>query len=159
YVQFQNQSPSNSIVVRYSIPDGGSNYWATLSVYVNDQPRQSLQVTSRYSWTYGDYTHFNQPDQNNPSLGTPHHFFDESRALIGDIPVGATVMLRKDASDTAAEYVIDLVDMEAVPDPLPQPAGYLSLTGDCGAVPNDSGDDSAALQMCIDRVQGEGHPG
>lgn len=159
YVRFKNQSPSSSIVVRYSIPDGGADSWTTLGVYVNDELRHRLPMTSRYSWTYGDHQHFNQPDQNNPGLGTPHHFFDESRALIGDIPVGATVMLRKDDQDTAAEYVIDLVDMEAVAAPLPKPDGFLSVTEDCGATPNDASDDSAALQKCIDRVQGEGHNG
>jgi hypothetical protein len=158
-VKFKNLYPSNSIVVRYSIPDGGNDYWATLGVYVNDQLRTRLSMTSRYSWTYGNQSHFNQPDQNDPGLGTPHHFFDESRALIGDIPVGASVVLRKDAEDTAAEYVIDLVDMEEVPAPLTKPNDYLSLTDDCGATPNDAGDDSAALQKCIDRVQGEGHAG
>ncbi|TKD11774.1 hypothetical protein [Polyangium fumosum] len=159
YVRFKNQGPSNSIVVRYSIPDGGSDFWTTLSVYVNDELRHKLPVTSRYAWTYGDHNHFNQPDQNNPGLGVPHHFFDESRALLSDIPAGATIMLRKDASDTAAEYVIDLVDMETVAPPLPKPAGYLSLIDDCGGTPNDASDDSGALQHCIDRVQGEGHAG
>lgn len=158
-VKFQNLYPSNSIVVRYSIPDGGNDYWATLGVYVNDVLRTRLSMTSRYSWTYGDHDHFNQPDQNNPGLGTPHHFFDESRALIGDIPVGASVVLRKDAEDTASEYVIDLVDMEEAPAPLQKPSGYLSLIDDCGGTPNDASDDSAALQKCIDRVQGEGRPG
>lgn len=158
-VKFKNLYPSNSIVVRYSIPDGGNDYWVTLGVYVNDELRVRLPMTSRYSWTYGDHDHFNQPDQNNAGLGTPHHFFDESRALIGDIPVGASVVLRKDGEDKAANYVIDLVDMEQVAAPLPKPNGYLSLIDDCGGTPNDASDDSAALQKCIDRVQGEGRPG
>jgi hypothetical protein len=159
FVKFTNQSASNSIVVRYSIPDGGADYWTTLSVYVNDQPRGQLSLTSRYSWTYGGDDDFNHPDQNNPGRGTPHHFFDEARALIGDIPVGASVMLRKDGGDTASEYVIDLVDMEPVPGPLAKPQGFLSLTEDCGGTADDASDDSGALQHCIDRVQGEGRPG
>ena len=156
YVRFTNQSASNSIVVRYSIPDGGSDYWATLGVYVNDELRKRLSVTSRYSWTYGGGDQdFNHPDQNNPARGTPHHYFDEARALIGDVPAGAKVMVRKDAADAAAEYVIDLVDMEAAPPALAKPQDFLSVSEDCGATPNDTSDDSAALQRCIDRVQGE----
>jgi hypothetical protein len=160
YVKFTNQSASNSIVVRYSIPDGGSDYWTTLGVYVNDELRKRLSVTSRYSWTYGGGDNdFNHPDQNNPNRGAPHHYFDEARALIGDVPAGAKIMLRKDAADSAAEYVIDLVDMEAAPAALPRPDGFLSVTEDCGATANDQSDDSSALQRCIDRVQGERRAG
>ena len=160
YVRFTTQSASNSIVVRYSIPDGGSDYWTTLGVYVNDELRKRLSVTSRYSWTYGGGDNdFNHPDQNNPSRGAPHHYFDEARALIGDVPAGAKIMLRKDAADAAMDYVIDLVDMEAVAPALAKPQGFLSVTEDCGATANDNSDDSAALQSCIDRVQGEKRPG
>jgi hypothetical protein len=156
YVQFQNAYAANSINVRYSIPDGGANYWTTLSVYVNGSLRTRLSLTSRYSWTYGSEYQFNSADQDNPSLGTPHHFFDEAHALIGDVPVGATVMVRKDSGDGASRYDIDLVDMEQVGAALGKPSGYLSLTSDCGAVANDGKDDSAAIQTCLDRARGEG---
>jgi hypothetical protein len=152
-VQFVNGSEANSIVVRYSIPDGGSNYWATLSVYVNGAARAHLSVTSRYSWSYGGDGDFNQPAQKDPASGSPHHFFDEARALIGDVPAGATVAIRKDSGDNAAYYDIDLVDMELLPPPLAQPGGYVSLTADCGATANDASDDSAAIQTCVDRAR------
>jgi hypothetical protein len=153
YVQFTNQSASNSIVVRYSIPDSadGTGIWATLGVYVDGELRTRLSVTSRYSWTYGQ---FGNSQPNDPNQGSPHHFYDESHALIGDVPIGATVMLRKDADDMASYYVIDLVDMEQVPPPLPKPDGFLSIV-DCGATPNDDSDDWAAIQGCVDRARGE----
>jgi hypothetical protein len=156
YVQFVNTTSSNSIVVRYSIPDGGANYWTTLSVFVDGNLRTRLSTTSRYSWTYGGDNDFNQPWQNDPGIGNPHHFYDETRALVGDIPVGSTVTLRKENGDNAGYYDIDLVDMEQVPAALGQPGGYLSLSADCGAVPNDNGDDSNAIQGCVDRARGEG---
>jgi hypothetical protein len=155
-VQFVNGSDANSIVVRYSIPDGGANYWATLSVYVNGTARARLSVTSRYSWSYGGDADFNKPAQKDPASGSPHHFFDEARALIGDVPAGATVAVKKDSGDNAGYYDIDLVDMELVPAPLPQPGGYLSLTGDCGATANDASDDSAAIQACVDKARTSG---
>ena len=155
-VSFTNATASNSIVVRYSIPDGGADYWTTLGVYVNGALRTRLSLTSRYSWTYGGDNDFNTTAQNSPSLGKAHHFWDESRALIGDIPVGATVMLRKDSADSAGYYDVDLVDMEQVAGPKAQPAGFLSLTADCGATANDGSDDSNALQSCVDRARGEG---
>ncbi len=156
YVRITNKSAANSIVVRYSVPDRGEgpDALSTLSVYVNGALRTKLQLTSRWSWTYGD---FGNPAPNDPSQGKPHHFFDEAHALIGDIPVGAVVSLQKDAGDTAAYYVIDLVDLEQVAPPLPQPANFLSIT-DCGATPDDGTDDQPAIQKCIDtaRAQGKG---
>src|SRR6266542_2753723 len=156
YVRITNKSPANSIVVRYSVPDKGEgpDALSTLSVYVNGALRTKLKLTSRWSWTYGD---FGNAAPNDPSQGKPHHFFDEARALIGDIPVGAVVSLQKDAGDTAAYYVIDLVDLEQVAPPLPQPANFLSLI-DCGATPDDDTDDQSAIQKCIDaaRAQGKG---
>ncbi len=151
-VQFVNGSEANSIVVRYSIPDSGLNYWTTLSVYVNGTARARLSVTSRYSWSYGGDSDFNTPAQKNPASGSPHHYFDEARALIGDVPAGATVEVLKDNGDNAAYYDIDLVDMELVPPPLAQPAGYLSLTADCGVAANDTADHSADIQTCVDRA-------
>ncbi|MEA2700109.1 MAG: hypothetical protein QOI66_4380, partial [Myxococcales bacterium] len=111
YVEFKNSNPSNSIVVRYSIPDGGLDSTATLSLYVDGKFRQKLKVTSRYTWSYGGANDFaNTGVQNNQGAGTPHHFFDETHALVGDIPVGAMVRLQKDSDDTAAHYDIDLID-------------------------------------------------
>ena len=154
-MQFANATASNSIVVRYSVPDGGADYWATLSVYVNGTFRTKLNLTSRYSWTYGDEYQFDKPWQNDPAQGHAHHFFDEARALVGDIPVGATVMVRKDSGDTAANYDINLIDMEQVPGPKPKPDGYISVS-ECGATANDGTDDSGALQRCADRARAEG---
>jgi hypothetical protein len=152
-VRITPQYPANSIVVRYSIPDSadGQGFWSTLGVYVDGELRARLNVTSRYAWTYGA---FGNSRPNDPAQGTPHHFFDESHALIGDVPAGATVMLRKDAEDSAAHYDIDLVDLEQVGPPLTRPNGYISVT-DCGATPNDDSDDSAAIQHCVDEARGQ----
>ncbi len=151
-VAFKTNAASNSIVVRYSIPDGGHDYKSTLGVFVDGKSRGKLPLTSRYSWTYGDEAAFNKPQQEDKGAGNEHHFFDETHALIGDIPVGATVILRKEADDMAATITIDLVEMEQVGAPLPQPANSVSIK-DCGAVPDDNNDDSAAIQKCIDQAQ------
>jgi hypothetical protein len=153
YVRITTKAAANSIVVRYSIPDKGDgpDSWATLSVFVNNTLRTKLQVTSRYSWTYGA---FGNKTPNDPAQGTPHHFYDEAHALIGDVPMGAVVSVQKEASDTAAYYVIDLIDLEQVPPPLPQPANFMSVT-DCGATPDDNTDDQAAIQQCIDAARGQ----
>src|SRR5690606_36167967 len=117
------------IVVRYSIPNGGLDYWTKLTVLVDGVERAKLDVTSRYSWSYrnDDDDIFNTAAQKDPNAGVAHHFFDETRALVGDIPVGATVTIRKSAGDGAAHYDIDLVEMEQVADPIAKPAGFKSI--------------------------------
>lgn len=151
YVQFRSRKRANAIVVRYVIPDSedGQGLEATLSLYVNGKFRYKMPLTSRYAWSYGgeEYTF------NVPGAGGAHHFYDESRALVGEIPVHATVRLQVDPDDEADYYVIDLVDLEEVPPPLTKPEGYLSIVEDCGAIPNDAQDDGAAIQACIDRAR------
>jgi hypothetical protein len=155
YVEITSKARANSIVVRYSIPDSGDGQgiWSTLGVYVDGELRTRLSVTSRYAWTYGPF--HDNPAPNDPGRGTPHHFFDESHALIGDIPEGARVMVRKDAEDRADYYIVDLIDLEQVPGPKDKPAGFIDLR-ECGATPDDNADDSHALQECVDRARGQG---
>ena len=63
---------------------------------------QSLSLTSRYAWAYGNPP-TSDATTNNPSDGFARHFYDEVRVLLpNDIPAGTTVTLQQDASDTAA---------------------------------------------------------
>jgi hypothetical protein len=154
YVSFTLQHRANSIVVRYSIPDApsGGGATATLGLYLGSA-RQDLHLTSRYSWTYGAMGQMDQPSiQNeNPSNGLPHHFYDEARALFpSEMPAGTVVKLQVDAQDAAASYTIDLVDFEDVAPPLAQPAGSIAITDAAyGATPDDGTDDSAAVIKAI----------
>jgi hypothetical protein len=154
FIRVTSQAVANSIVVRYSVPDKGEgpDSWSTLSVYVNGVRRAKLAVTSRWSWTYGD---FGNASPNDPAQGKPHHFYDEARALIGDLPAGATVSVQKDADDTAAYYIVDLIDLEQVGAPLPPPADSIAIT-ECGATADDDSDDQPAIQQCIDRARAQG---
>jgi hypothetical protein len=154
-IEFKTAHRTNSIVVRYSISDSpaGGGAAATLGLYVNGA-RRDLHLTSRYAWTYGDADAQNIGSES-PSNGAPHHFFDEVHALFDDVPAGATIALQRDAQDSAAFYVIDLVDFEQVAPPLAQPGGSLSVT-DFGATPDDGTDDSAAIQRAIDAAKGQG---
>jgi hypothetical protein len=132
FVTFTAASAANSIVVRYSIPDNGEGQesWTTLSVYVDDELAGKLSLTSRYSWTYGAHVPNGINHQaNNPSQGSPHHFFDEARLLIQDFPAGAKITLKKDSDDSATTYVIDLIDLEQVAPPLSAPEGPTASMG------------------------------
>jgi len=148
FVAFHTTAAANSIVVRFSIPDapGGGGINATLGLYVNGTRTTSLQLTSRYAWSYkgglvGD------PIVDTPAE-QPHTFFDEVHTLLAPIPVGAEVKLQRDAQDSAAFYVIDLVDFEQVPPPLTMPAGFRSIT-EFGVQPNDGIDHATQIQTAL----------
>ncbi|WP_394834685.1 hypothetical protein LVJ94_50135 [Pendulispora rubella] len=135
YVSFRTTAKANSIVVRFSIPDAsnGGGIDATLGLYVNGTRVKSLSLTSRYAWSYKGSAMGAGTDT---PAEQPHTFFDETRTLLAEIPSGAEVKLQRDAQDTAAFYVIDLVDFEMAPAPLPMPAGFRSVT-EFGIQPND----------------------
>ncbi|HEU0291944.1 MAG TPA: hypothetical protein VFR47_04370 [Anaerolineales bacterium] len=151
YVQFQSREPANSIVVRFVIPDSedGAGLESTISLYVDGVFRQKIQLTSKYAWSYGG----EEETFNVPKAKGAHHFYDEARALVGDIPADATVKLQKDDDDSAAYYVIDLVDLEQVAPPKTKPEGYLSIADDCGAIPDDGKDDGLNIQSCINKAK------
>jgi hypothetical protein len=151
YVEFTLTAPANSIVVRFCIPDSsdGAGTTNTLSLYVNTVHTQNLTLTSKYSWVYGSY-----PYSNTPGEGSAHHFYDEARALIGEQPVGTKVRLRKDSTDSAGYYIIDLVDFEEVPAACSMPGDFLSITS-YGATPNDGTDDTAAFQSAVSAAQSQ----
>ena len=154
-VEFRLDRAVNSIVLRYAIPDaptgGGMN--ATLGLYVNGA-RKDVALTSRYAWTYGDED-AQGSGADVPSAGTPHHFYDEARALFDEVPAGATIALQRDAQDAALYYIIDLADFEKVAAPLARPIDYLSIT-DYGATADDTTDDGPAVQSAIDAAKAQG---
>ncbi len=149
YVEFQLAQPANSIVLRYAMPDSadGQGLNETLALYVDGKFKRNLELTSKYAWEYGSY-----PWSNDPKQGSGHRFYDEAHALIGDVPAGATVRLQKDAANSASYYVIDLVDMEQVADPLRQPKGFVSVEK-FGAVPDDGKNDTDAFKEAMATAQ------
>jgi alpha-1,3-glucanase-like protein/F5/8 type C domain-containing protein len=151
YVEFTLTAAANAIDVRASLPDSGTGTGTsgTLSVYVNGSKAKTLPLTSKYGWYYGSY-----PFTNDPGAGTAHHFYDETRALLGTTaPAGAKVRVQVDGGDTTASTV-DLADFYNVA-PASQPAGSLSVT-DYGATPNDSTDDGSAFDAAIAAAKSAG---
>ncbi|AVT35892.1 CARDB domain-containing protein [Plantactinospora sp. BB1] len=149
FVEFTSTNAANSIVVRNSIPDapGGGGIEATISLYVNDTFLRKLTLSSRHSWLYGN-TDDPEGLSNSPG-GDARRLFDEANALLAQsYPAGTRFRLQRDAGDTAAFYIIDLVDLEQVAPATSQPAGCTSIT-QYGAVPNDGLDDTAAIQRAV----------
>jgi hypothetical protein len=171
YVEFTTTAPSNSVVIRYSIPDStdGTGINATLGLYVNGTRVKSMNLTSHYSWSYnGEYIPGSATDTagaaslNDPTKPYPHTFFDEYNSgpgdvapnlpAVGDIPVGAKVRIQRDAQDTAAFYIIDLIDFEQVAAPMAMPAGFTSITDPSLGVniqPNDGIDHADDLEKVL----------
>jgi len=170
FVQWTNNTgqPITFINVRESIPDSptGGGISATLDLYVNGVFRQAINLNSKQTWIYEGNNNYQGNDQN-PADGHPHVFFDEAHAFITGAPIapGGTFALKKDASNTAAFYYIDVVDVENPPPPLVQPANSISITS-CGAVadPNPTNgsanpgaiDSTAAIQNCINQAEAQG---
>lgn len=149
FVEFTSTNQANSIVVRNSIPDaaGGGGQEATISLYVNDVFNRKLTLSSRNSWLYGT-TDDTESLSNTPGPDA-RRLFDESHALLSQsYPAGTRFKLQRDSGDTAAFYIIDLIDLEQVAPAATQPAGCTSITA-YGAVPNDGLDDTAAIQRAV----------
>jgi len=147
YVEFKLARAANAVDVRYSIPDSadGAGLSSTLGVYVKGQRISGLNVTSRYSWYYGQF-----PWSNNPADGGRRDLYDDSRVMFGKtLPAGTTVRLQVGDQDTAPWYVIDEADFENVAAPARRPAGAVSIV-DFGADPTGRTDSSDAIQNAID---------
>ena len=160
YVQWTNNTGHsvNAINVRACVPDtsGGGGTTYTLSMYVNGTFRQSITLSSKQTWIY-EGTNYQGNDQN-PSLGKPHVFYDDMHTFITGAAVnnGDTIRLEKDSGDSASFYYVDVVDIENVAAALTQPAGSLSIT-DYGAVANSPGTNNyTAIQNCINACQSQG---
>jgi hypothetical protein len=149
---------ANSIVIRNCIPDApaGGGIDAPIGLYINGVHKADIILSSKHSWLYGKD---NDPQTDVPSNGQARKIYDESHLLFKgfSIAAGDTVMLRKEAANTAAYCYIDFIDLEQVGAPLPMPAGYISIM-DSGqtwkaAIPDDSIADDNALYMCMTQAQ------
>ena len=151
YVEFTAGADANALVVRYSLPDAaqGGGTRAGLDLYVNGQKVRALALTSRYSWLYGKY-----PFSNQPSDGKPRNFYDEIR--VKGLAIGRSDVIRLQRTESDAAYcIVDLVDLEEVPAPLPAPANSLSILG-FGADPKGGRDATGALLSCMAEARKQG---
>lgn len=150
-VSFTTTQPTNSLVLRYSIPDapGGGGQSATLALYANGTKVQDLNLSSTYAWVYGAY-----PFRGVPSEGTPRHFYDEIHVPLASYPAGTVFKLQKDSGNTAAYYDIDFIETEVVPAAYAMPSGAFSITS-YGAV-SGGGDATSAFQQAIAAAQPSG---
>jgi hypothetical protein len=148
YVEFTAAADANALVVRYSLPDAreGGGASASLDLYLNGRKVRALALTSKYSWLYGTY-----PFSNRPADGKPRNFYDELR--VKGLKIARSDVIRLQRADAEIAYcIVDLVDLENVPAPLPAPRDSLSVL-DFGADQSGAIDATDALRKCVAEAQ------
>ena len=145
--------------LRSCIPDvptgGGMNN--SIDMYVNGTFRQAFSVNSLQNYCY-EGTNYNGQEDKNPADGNPRGFWNDTHAFIVGAPVapGDTITFRKDSSNTAAFYYIDVVDLENPSAPFAQPSNSLSILS-YGAISNNVAfDNTAAINNCFIAAQSQG---
>ncbi|MEV8047525.1 discoidin domain-containing protein [Streptomyces griseoluteus] len=154
YVEFTLTAPANAMSFRYSLPDSaaGTGRDASLDLKIDGNQLKSVPVTSRYGWYYGGY-----PFNNNPGDSNPHHFYDETRTLLGStLPAGTKVRLQVSSTSASPTFTIDLADFEQVGAPIGKPSGALDVVSDFGADPTGAADSTAKIQAAVDAGKAQG---
>ena len=113
FVQWTTRQSTNTLVARFSIPDGTTS---SINVYVNGTLNTTLPLDSKYAWLYGDET-----SPQNSGSGA-RHIYDEANIMLnGTVAAGSTIKLQKDGSNPG-NIAIDFINTEQVsqianPDP------------------------------------------
>ncbi|HXI72657.1 MAG TPA: carbohydrate-binding protein [Verrucomicrobiae bacterium] len=145
--------------LRSCIPDAptGGGITNTIDLYVNGTFRQAFSVNSLQSYCY-EGTNYNGQADKNPADGNPRGFWNDTHAFITGAAVapGDTIMLRKDSTNTASFYYLDVVDLENPPAPLTQPANSLSIASYFAVSNNIAVDNTAAINNCFIAAQSQG---
>ncbi|BFU43488.1 discoidin domain-containing protein [Krasilnikovia sp. MM14-A1004] len=135
YVQWTTKAKTNTLVARFSIPDGTTS---SINVYVDGALNRTLPLTSKYAWLYGD-----EANPQNSGTGARHIYDEANIMLTGTVNAGSTIRLQKDGGNPGP-IAIDFVNTEQVaPIANPDPAKYV--------VP--SGFDQQAVQAALDTAR------
>ena len=144
-------APADALVIRYCVPDSedGAGLTGTVDLLIDGEAR-ALTLTSDTSWVYGPFPWNNDP----ASEAGGHRFFDDVRVVLDKVyPEGTEITIRK--GEDFAYCLIDLIETEERPAPIPMPENALSVE-DFGAAPNDGIDDSWAIMDCIKAAAEQG---
>ncbi len=161
YVQWTNTTGKSitAINLRSCIPDAptGGGIVSTIDMYVDGTFRQNFSVNSQQNYNY-EGTNYNGQIDKNPADGHPRNFWNDTHAFVtgAAIAPGSTIRFQRDSGNAAAFYYIDVVDVEAPPAALGQPANSLSIVS-YGAVANsNSVDNTTAINNCFSAAQSQG---
>ncbi|GAA3471222.1 galactose-binding domain-containing protein [Nonomuraea roseola] len=122
-VEFTTKAAANTLVTRFSIPDGTTS---TLNVYVDGTFLKAINLTSKHAWLYGK----EDSPSNSPGAGAPRHIYDEANLVLGTtVAKGSRIRLQKDAANSGT-FAIDFINLElATALPNPDPARYAVPAG------------------------------
>jgi hypothetical protein len=152
FVEFTVAEIANSMVIRFSLPDNkeGSGTHATLRIYKNGSFLRDQAVSSRYAWLYGKY-----PFTNDPTAGSPRHFYDEVRIMGVQLVKGDVIRIQRhdEQNDDANYCIIDLVDLEDVGPALNAPLNSLSVKEKQFQGSDFNGDYTEAFRKCIAKAE------
>ena len=120
-VQWTTRGATNTVVARFSIPDGTTS---SINVYVNGSLNKTLPLDSKYAWLYG-----NETAPQNSGTGARHIYDEANIMLTGSFPAGSTIKLQKDAANSG-NIAIDFINTEQVaPIANPDPSRFIVPTG------------------------------
>jgi hypothetical protein len=171
YVEFTLPAAANAVTVRYSIPDapGGGGITAPLDLITKGH-RQTVTLTSQFSWLYNQYPFTNDPNADllhpdwwitecscvpaatvpPPVLVKPfrpNHFYDEQRVWLDRVHrAGDRVRLAVPAGGVPT--VIDLLDSQLVGAPAVDLRAVNAVR--FGADPSGRRDSAGAIEAAID---------
>jgi hypothetical protein len=161
YVEWTNNTGQTitALNLRSCIPDAptGGGITSTLDLYVNGVLRQAFSVNSLQNYCY-EGTNYNGQVDKNPADGNPRGFWNDTHAFITGAPVapGDVIRFQQDPANTATFYYLDVVDLEAPPAPLAQPANSVSILS-YGAVSNNiTVDNTTAINNCFAAALAQG---
>jgi hypothetical protein len=122
-VEFTTKESANTLVTRFSVPDGTPS---TLDVYVNGRFLKPITLNPKNAWLYGPEA----SPGNDPAAGPARHIYDEANLLLGTtVPAGSKIRLQKDAANTGA-FAVDFVSLEQVaPVANPDPGHFVTPAG------------------------------
>jgi uncharacterized protein YjdB len=157
FVKWNLTAAGQGLVLRFSIPD---NTTGSLALLVGGTFVQNISLNSKWAWQYfspnpGDGT---KDPTNTPQAGwTARMRFDEVRVkLPSSVSAGTEVRLVKQNGD-GINYLVDFIEVEAIPGAVGQPAGYINVTAaPYNAIANDAVDDKQAFVTAIADARNQG---
>ncbi len=155
-VTFTLNEAGQGVTLRFTMPDapGGDGLNGTLTVRVNGQFNQTIDVSSYWAYQYLALGSIHP--SNNPGAGQKVRMrFDEVHFNLGQsVSPGSTITIE---SPGGLEYGIDFIEVEPIPAPIQRPTGFLSIAdAPYNAVPNDGIDDLPALESCMADAEAAG---
>lgn len=141
HVEWAVTNTGDGLTLRFTLPDNatGDGVAGSLNLHINGTNTIAFNLSSYWAWTYFVSSH----PRNQPGV-RPRMRFDEARVRLPfKLQPGDVLRIQKDSSDPF-EYGIDFIELEDVPPPLDQPAGYVSVTSH-GATGGDAVADLAAF--------------